>query len=79
MTSTDPLVATAGPAPLAFPPDFVWGAATAAYQVEGAASDGRTHAVDLGHLRGRARAASATATRPTSPATTTTGTARTSR
>ena len=79
MTSTDPLVATAGPAPLAFPPDFVWGAATAAYQVEGAASDGRTHAVDLGHLRGRPGPHPQRRPRPTSPATTTTGTARTSR
>ena len=41
MTSTDPLVATAGPAPSPFPPDFVWGAATAAYQIEGAARRGR--------------------------------------
>ena len=39
MTSTDPDV-------LAFPPGFLWGAATAAYQVEGAAAeDGRTPSI----------------------------------
>src|SRR4029079_13844052 len=63
MTSTDPLVATAGPAPLAFPPDFVWGAATAAYQVEGAGrTDGRTPSIwdtfasGPGHIRNGDRA-----------------------
>jgi beta-glucosidase len=34
------------PAPVLFPPDFVWGAATAAYQVEGAAGeDGRGESI----------------------------------
>lgn len=37
-----PLATSATPDPRAFPPDFVWGAATAAYQIEGATSaDGR--------------------------------------
>jgi beta-glucosidase len=63
MTSTDPLVATAGPAPHAFPTDFVWGAATAAYQVEGAVSTGGrtpsiwdTFAAGPGHIRNGDRA-----------------------
>ena len=33
------------------PADFVWGAATAAYQIEGAFDDDGRGAVDLGHLR----------------------------
>ena len=33
-----------------FPERFVWGAATAAYQIEGAVHRGRSRAVDLGHL-----------------------------
>ena len=63
MTSTDPLVATARPASHAFPPDFVWGAATAAYQVEGAVSTGGrtpsiwdTFADGPGHIRNGDRA-----------------------
>ncbi len=41
--TSEPMVATATPgASVAFPPDFWWGAATAAYQIEGAATeDGR--------------------------------------
>ena len=50
----------AGPA--RFPADFVWGAATAAYQIEGAVAERRPHAVDLGHLRRPRPAGSATAT-----------------
>jgi len=38
--------ATFGVSPREFPPDFVWGAATAAYQIEGAvAEDGRTPSI----------------------------------
>jgi len=42
--------------PLAFPPDFLWGAATAAYQIEGAATeDGRTPSIwdTFSHTPGR--------------------------
>jgi beta-glucosidase len=40
---TEPLVGTS---PLIFPPDFQWGAATAAYQIEGASTlDGRTPSI----------------------------------
>src|SRR3954451_23322884 len=40
---TEPLVGTT---PLIFPPDFSWGAATAAYQIEGASTlDGRTPSI----------------------------------
>ena len=42
-----------------FPEDFVWGAATAAYQIEGAATRRRPRPVDLGHLQPYARARSA--------------------
>ncbi len=42
-----------------FPPDFVWGAATASYQIEGAARRGRPRREHLGPLRPHARAASA--------------------
>jgi beta-glucosidase len=49
----------AGPAaPLQFPPDFLWGTATAAYQIEGAAKeDGRTPSIwDVySHTPGRVR------------------------
>jgi beta-glucosidase len=44
------------PAPQAFPPGFLWGAATAAYQVEGAVSeDGRGPSIwdTFSHLPGR--------------------------
>ena len=34
----------------AFPDGFLFGAATASYQIEGAVARGRPHAVDLGHL-----------------------------
>ena len=34
-----------------FPDDFLWGAATAAYQIEGARHRGRPHTVHLGHLQ----------------------------
>jgi beta-glucosidase len=37
VTTTDALVATE---PLVFPPGFLWGSATAAYQIEGAAAEG---------------------------------------
>ena len=59
-------------------PDFVWGAATAAYQIEGAvAEDGRTPSI-WDTFAADARAGSATATPATSPATTTTATPTTS-
>ncbi len=38
-----------------FPADFVWGVATAAYQIEGAAAVGRPRAVDLGHVQPQRR------------------------
>ncbi|NLU80408.1 beta-glucosidase [Micromonospora sp. HNM0581] len=43
-------------APLAFPPNFLWGAATAAYQIEGAANEGgRTASIwdTFSHTEGR--------------------------
>ncbi|WNI15638.1 glycoside hydrolase family 1 protein [Actinacidiphila sp. ITFR-21] len=46
----------AAPAPLRFPPGFIWGAATAAYQIEGAAAeDGRTPSIwdTFSHTPGR--------------------------
>ncbi|MFI9786116.1 glycoside hydrolase family 1 protein [Kitasatospora sp. NPDC051984] len=48
MTMTDPSAAahTAGAPAVSFPPGFAWGAATAAYQIEGAAAeDGRTPSI----------------------------------
>ncbi|MFD8481004.1 GH1 family beta-glucosidase [Kitasatospora sp. NPDC059673] len=52
MTTTDPTTAahaaaaTAGAPGVVFPPGFAWGAATAAYQIEGAAAeDGRTPSI----------------------------------
>ena len=63
---------------LTFPPDFLWGAATAAYQIEGAATeDGRTPSIwdTFSHTPGGWSAG----TPVTWPATTTTGSATTSR
>ena len=60
-----------------FPSDFRWGAATAAYQIEGAVhEDGRGPSIwdTFSHTP----AAASTATPVTSPATTTTGIRRTS-
>jgi beta-glucosidase len=46
MTSPTTTTAPATPGQLAFPTDFLWGAATAAYQIEGAvAEDGRTPSI----------------------------------
>lgn len=78
MTAVRPDIAPK-PAPEAtteFPTGFLWGAATAAYQVEGAAAeDGRTPSIWDTFSRTPAR--SATATPATSPPTTTTATATT--
>ena len=62
----------------AFPAGFLWGAATAAYQIEGAVGRGRPRTVHLGHLQPHAGPGASAATPATSPATTTTGTATTS-
>ena len=46
MTSPTTTVTPAATGPLVFPTDFLWGAATAAYQIEGAvAEDGRTPSI----------------------------------
>ena len=53
--NTRPATAAGTTGDLAFPDGFLWGAATASYQIEGAAAeDGRTP-VDLGHLLPGAR------------------------
>ena len=41
--------------PAQLPADFVWGAATASYQIEGAVDRGRPRPQHLGHLRAHAR------------------------
>ena len=38
-----------------FPSDFLWGSATASYQIEGAVAEDGRGAVDLGHLQPHAR------------------------
>ncbi len=61
----------------ALPHDFLWGTATAAYQIEGAVTeDGRSPSIwdTFSHTPERSR----TTTTATSPATTTTAGARTS-
>ena len=68
----------AEPRTLPFPPGFMWGAATAAYQIEGAVTaGGRTPSIwdTFAHTPGGSPAA----TTATSPPITTTGSARTSR
>ena len=63
---------------LAFPPGFLWGAATASYQIEGAVhADGRGASIwdTFSHTPGKTR----TATPATWPATAITAGARTSR
>ena len=38
-----------------FPPGFLWGTATASYQIEGAVDVGRPRPLDLGHLQPQPR------------------------
>ena len=74
MTTIDPQALDLGGEPdaAAFPPAVRFGAATAAFQIEGAVARGRARRVDLGSLLRAPPARSPTATPATSPATTTT-------
>ena len=60
-----------GVRPPQFPEGFVWGVATAAYQIEGSADGRRQGQVDLGHLFAHSRERSGTAIPATSPTITT--------
>ena len=64
---------------LKFPDGFLWGTATAAYQIEGGHDADGKGRVDLGHVLAHAGQDRRTARPATSPAITTTATATTSR